>query len=127
MGVMEKAKTFEDLIVWQKAHQLVLEVYRISQEFPKEEVYSLTSQIRRASMSVPANIAEGFGRKGLKDKLRFYTISRSSLHEVKYFLILTKDLNYYDTALLREKLIEIDKMLNSYIISINQKVKVYKN
>lgn len=123
---MKAAKTFQDLLVWQKAHQLVLDVYAISQEFPKEEIYALTSQIKRAAMSVPANIAEGFGRKGLKDKMRFYTIARSSLHEVKYFLILTKDLNYYDTAMVQEKLIEIDKMLNSYIISINKKAKEYE-
>lgn len=119
---MEKSKTFEDLIVWQKSHQLVLAIYKTSSNFPKEEVYSLTSQIKRAAMSVPANIAEGFGRKGLRDKLRFYNIARASLHEVKYFLILAKDLNYADTFLLQEKLIEIDKILNSYISSIEKKI-----
>ncbi len=61
----EPAKNFQDLIVWQKAHQLVLEVYRFSNNFPKAETYGLTSQLRRASVSVPANVAEGFRKKGL--------------------------------------------------------------
>lgn len=90
---MEKVKTFEDLLVWQKAHQFVLAIYKAT----AGEIYALTSQLKRASMSVPANIAEGFGRTGLKDKIRFYNIARASLHEVKYFLILAKDLQYYNT------------------------------
>lgn len=119
---MNRAKTFEDLLVWQKAHQLVLSICKITKSFPKDETFGLTSQIKRASVSVDANIAEGFGRKGLKDKLRFYNISRASLHEVKYFLILANDLNYSNTIIVKKDLIEVDKMLNSYISTISKSI-----
>ena len=75
---MTTAKSFQDLLVWQKSHQFVVDVYRISAKVPKEEVYGLTSQIRRAAMSIPANIAEGFKRKSNKDKARFYNIAEGS-------------------------------------------------
>jgi four helix bundle protein len=75
---MTTAKSFQDLLVWQKSHQFVVDVYRISAKLPKEEVYGLTSQIRRAAMSIPANIAEGFKRKSNKDKARFYNIAEGS-------------------------------------------------
>ena len=78
------AKTFKDLIVWQKAHQLVLAIYRMSDKFPSKEIYSLTSQLRRAAISIPANIAEGFKKKGIADKARFMNIARGSLEEVRY-------------------------------------------
>lgn len=71
---MEKTRTFQDLIVWQKGHKFVLEVYKISKAFPKEEIYGLTSQFRRAAISITANIAEGFKRISTKEKLRFYNI-----------------------------------------------------
>ncbi len=70
------AKRFQDLIVWQKAHQLVLSVYRCSKDFPRSEIYGLTSQIRRAAISIPANIAEGFKKKGKADKCRFMNIAQ---------------------------------------------------
>ncbi len=70
------AKRFQDLIVWQKAHQLVLSVYRFSKDFPRSEIYGLTSQIRRAAISIPANIAEGFKKKGKADKCRFMNIAQ---------------------------------------------------
>ena len=87
------AQTFEDLIVWQKAHRIVLAVYRISQAFPRAEVYGLSSQFRRAAVSIAANIAEGFLKRGQADKLRFYNIAQGSLGECRYYLILTKDLS----------------------------------
>ena len=96
--LMEKAKNYTDLLVWQKSHVLVLDIYRITKQFPKEEVFSLTSQFRRAAVSVPANIAEGFARNGVKDKLRFYNIAAGSLNEVGYYLLLSKDLDYFDTS-----------------------------
>lgn len=102
-----KSYSFEDLIVWQKAHKFVLNIYEMTKNFPKDEVYALTSQIKRASTSIAANIAEGFGRKGKKDKLRFYNFSRASLLEVRYFLILANDLKYYNTGKLRIDLDEI--------------------
>ncbi len=113
-----KSKSFRDIAVWQKSHNLVLEIYKITKQFPKEEVYGITSQIRRAAVSVPANIAEGFARKGTRDKLRFYNIAIASLSEVTYFLILSKDLSYAQTALLQEKADEVGKMLNGYMKSL---------
>ena len=92
----------------------------MTQQFPKEEIYGLTSQIRRASVSISANIAEGFGRRGAKDKLRFYNISKASLNEVRYFLILSKDLNYYNTTDLLKDLEEVEKLLFSYMNSISK-------
>lgn len=90
----QPAKSFQDLIVWQKAHQFVLGVYRVSNDFPKSEMYGLTSQFRRAAVSIAANIAEGFKKRGSADKLRFLNISEGSLEECRYYLILTRDLNY---------------------------------
>ncbi|MGB1041640.1 MAG: four helix bundle protein [Flavobacteriales bacterium] len=115
-----KNYSFEKLIVWQKAHSIVLKIYKMTQQFPKEEIYGLTSQIRRASVSISANIAEGFGRRGAKDKLRFYNISKASLNEVRYFLILSKDLNYYNTTDLLKDLEEVEKLLFSYMNTISK-------
>jgi len=111
---MKPSKSFQDILVWQKSHQLVLAIYKESNLFPKEELFSLTSQIRRAVISVPANIAEGFKRPGIKDKLRFYNIAQSSLEEVKYFLILSKDLGFIesDNSLILAS--EVGKMLEIY-------------
>jgi len=112
---MEKSKSFEELIVWQKAHQLTLEIYKMTKSFPKEEIYGITSQIRRASVSIAANIAEGYKRRTKNDKARFFNISEGSLDEVKYYLILTKDLGYIEE---NESLIslanEVAKLLYSY-------------
>lgn len=85
---------FTDLIVWQEAHKFVLMVYGITKSYPSDEKYGLVSQMRRAAVSIPANIAEGFKRQGIQDKIRFYNIAEASLEEVKYFLILSKDLGY---------------------------------
>jgi four helix bundle protein len=90
---MEKrspAKSFQDLIVWQKAHAFVLQVYTATRAFPKEELYGLTSQFRRAAVSIPANIAEGFRKQSEADKARFLNISEGSLEECRYYLILGK-------------------------------------
>ncbi len=111
---MEKSKTYGDLIVWQKAHNLVLDIYRMTKRFPKEEMYGLTAQLRRAAISIPANIAEGFARKGTKDKLRFYNIAAGSLNEISYYILLAKDLNYAVTTDLWEKVEEVGKILKSY-------------
>lgn len=94
---MAGIKTFKDLLVWQKAHQMVILVYAETKLFPKEELFILTSQIRRAAISVPANIVEGFRRKTLKDSLNFYRIADASLEELKYHLLLAKDLSYIST------------------------------
>ena len=87
------ARTFEDLVVWQKAHQFVLAVYRLSRTFPRSEIYGLSSQFRRAAVSIAANIAEGFRKRGKADKLRFFNMAQGSLEECRYYLILTRDLS----------------------------------
>lgn len=117
----EPAKTFEDLIVWQKAHELVLDVYRVTRSFPKEEVFGLTSQIRRAAVSAPSNIVEGFNRWGTEDKARFYNYSEASLEEVRYQLLLSADLGYADTTELQEKAKETKRILHSYIEAVRTK------
>lgn len=117
-----KAKTFEDLVVWQKCHQFVLEIYKLTQSFLQQEVFGLVSQLRRAAVSVATNIAEGFKRKGKADKLRFFNISQGSLEEVRYYLILVKDLGYGDTKNLKTDLDEIGRMLNAYMKSIRNEL-----
>ena len=113
------AKTFRDLIVWQKAHSFVLSIYKLTLQLPKEEQFGLISQIRRASVSIPANIAEGFPRRTAKDKLRFFNIAKGSLEEVRYYLILIQDLKYVSTNKKQEKIVEVSKLLNAYTKSIN--------
>jgi four helix bundle protein len=108
------AKSFQDLIVWQKAHQLVLLIYQYSEVFPRKEMFGLTSQLRRAAISVAANIAEGFKKRGKLDKMRFLNISQGSLEECKYYLVLAKDLNYGDTITLTEKTEEVSRLLEAY-------------
>ncbi|MFI5132944.1 MAG: four helix bundle protein [Chitinophagales bacterium] len=119
---MNPAKIFTDLIVWQRAHHFVLNVYKYTHNFPKEEMYALTSQFRRAAISVAANIAEGFRKKSDKDKMRFYNISQGSLEECRYYLILANDLNYGENQLLVGQLQEVSKMLDAVIRSIQSKL-----
>jgi four helix bundle protein len=108
------AKRFQDLFVWQKAHQYVLLVYKNTRKYPKEELYCLVSQMRRAAVSVPANIAEGFKRRSKADKLHFLTITYGSLEESRYYLILSKDLGYCDTSEMEKKAEEVSKLLDLY-------------
>ena len=114
-GGMDRApaRTFEDLIVWQKAHALVLSVYRLTRDFPDSERYGLTSQLRRATVSVPANIAEGFRKRGQKDKARFLNIAQGSLDEARYYLTLARDLGYA-TQDLTPAAEEVSRLLNAY-------------
>ena len=91
-------RRFQELKVWQKAHQLVLHVYRVTRGFPADERFGLVSQMRRAAVSVPANIAEGFAGRGTREKLNFYNLVQSSLEELKYYFILAKDLEYLDST-----------------------------
>lgn len=113
---------FEDLIVWRNAHQLVLKIYRITKGFPSEEKFALVSQMRRSAVSIPPNIAEGFKKRGIKDKANFYNIAQGSLEELRYYIILSKDLGYInDTVNLTLNIDEIGKMLHSLIKSIKSK------
>lgn len=109
-----KIQRVEDLIVWQKAHQLVLAIYTVTRTFPKEERYGIVSQIRRAAASVPANIAEGFRKRTKAEKQRFVTIAHGSLEETRYFLILSRDLGYCDSVELISLSDEVSKLLRLY-------------
>jgi len=110
----EPAKSFEDLLVWQKAHSFVLAIYRLTGAFPKHEIFGLTSQFRRAAVSIPANIAEGFRRRGASDKARFFNIAQASLEECRYYLILARDLEYADTQEAYSLIQEVSKLLDAY-------------
>ena len=110
----EPAKLFQDLMVWQKAHAVVLQVYAATRCFPKEELYGLSSQFRRAAVSVPANIAEGFRKQSKQEKARFLNISEGSLEECRYYLILAHDLGHLDKRPLWNLTEEVGRLLNAY-------------
>ena len=118
MAISKPARTFQDLVVWQKAHQFVLGVYALTAVFPKQETYGLSLQMRRAAVSVPANIAEGFRRRGKAEKARFMNIAEGSVEECRYFLILVRDLGYGDTERLASLLEEVSRLLNAYTAAI---------
>jgi len=117
-----KYNTFKDLKIWKKSHHFVLKVYRMTESFPITEIYGLTSQFRRAAISIPANIAEGYTKISLPDKIRYYNIARSSLEECRYYSILSNDLNYIHESI-EPDIEEISKMLSNYI----RKLKETKN
>jgi len=112
------ARSFRDLLVWRKAHEFTLAVYTFTAGFPKAETYGLALQMRRAAVSVPANIAEGFRRRGKPEKARFMNIAEGSLEESRYYLILAQDLGYGDTAKLAGLLEEVSRMLGAYATAI---------
>lgn len=118
-------KSFEELDVWRKAHELVLSIYRETKEFPKEERFGLISQIRRAVSSVPANIAEGFGRRSTKDFLRYLEIASGSLEETKYFVRLSRDLEYFDEKRflqLKSDCAEVGRLLGGLIEALRRRL-----
>src|SRR3990167_6458120 len=90
----QKIKDFTDLIVWKEGHKLIISLYKVSRGFPKEDLYSLTNQMRRAAVSINSNIAEGFGRRGYKQKIQFYYLAQGSLIELKNQLYIAKDIGY---------------------------------
>ena len=109
---------FKELKIWQESHQLTLEIYKLTNSFPKNEVYGISSQIQRASSSVPANIVEGYNRKGSKEFIQFLYQARGSLSETEYFLILATDLCYIEPTKSKELLDRyesLSKMLSSFI------------
>ena len=115
--------TFENVYVWQKAHQFVLAVYRIMPRFPDFEKFGLCSQFRRAAVSIAANFAEGYKRLSQADKLHFYNISQGSLEECRYYCILSRDLSYIDSQTyegIRSLLNETSYLLNSYVNGLMQ-------
>jgi len=114
-------QNYKDLKVWEKSHEFTLEVYRVTKLFPKEEIYSLTNELRRAASSIPANIAEGCGKKSQPDFANFLNMALGSSNEAEYFLILSKDLNYlklYDFETLVKKINEIKAMLINLISKV---------
>ena len=112
------ARNFQDLIVWRKAHEFVLGVYALTSSFPKQEIYGLTQQLRRAAVSIPANIAEEFRRRGAADKVRFMNIAEGSIEECRYYMILAQDLGYGDTKEFTARLEEVSKLLHAYARAI---------
>lgn len=117
-------KTVRDLLVWQKSMSYVTDVYKMSNSFPQEEVFGLTSQIRRSAVSIPSNISEGYGREGLKDYLRFLNIAMASLFELQTQLEIAYNLEYikkekFDN--LYELSREIERMLSSFIRTIKSR------
>jgi len=112
------ARTFRDLVVWRKAHELVLGVYHFTSAFPRHETYGLSSQMRRAAFSIPTNIAEGFRKRGRADKVRFMNMAEGSAEESRYYLILAEDLGYGETRKLMATLEEVSRLLNAYARAI---------
>lgn len=115
------ARSFEDLIVWRKAHELVIETYNAPRDFPRDEVFGLRAQLRRAIVSVPANIAEGFIKRTRPDKLRFFNIAQGSLEESRYYFLLAHDLKFMDSSQLKERAMEVSRLLNSYMKTIEDR------
>jgi len=117
----KEIKTFEDLETWQIAHGLVLEIYKITKKYPKDELYGIVSQLRRAALSITSNIAEGFSRYHYNDKIRFYHCARGSASEVRNCLRLSKDLEYIaeeECKSLSDGMEKVLKMINGLIRSI---------
>ena len=112
------ARSFRDLLVWRKAHEFVLAIYAFTAGFPRQETYGLALQMRRAAVSVPANIAEGFRRRGKPEKARYMNIAEGSLEESRYYLILAQDLGYGDTATLASAAEEVSRLLSAYATAI---------
>lgn len=121
----EHKMLFEKLTIWQKSHDFTKKIYNLTSSYPKSEQYGITSQLRRSSSSVPANIVEGHSRKGTKEFINFLSQARGSLSESQYFLILSKDLGYlsqkdFDSIINLSE--EISKMLNSFINTLRTKL-----
>lgn len=127
LQITNKIRSFTDLIVWKEAHKLVLMVYKITKIFPKEELYSLADQMKRCSVSITSNIAEGFSRQGKKEKNQFYFIAKGSLTELQNQLLVAKDVNYTNAANFKEianQTIIVHKLLNGLIKSSHTKYQI---
>lgn len=123
-------KDFREMQVWHKGHKLALEIYKLTAEFPREEIYGLSSQIRRAAVSIPTNIAEGCGRGSAKELKQFLKISMGSASEVEYQILLSYELRYMDRKTydnLNSDIQEIKKMLSSYIVKVRNQKSVIRN
>jgi four helix bundle protein len=117
-------QSFKEVIAWQKAHAFVIQVYCVTRTFPGEERYGLCSQFQRAAVSIPANIAEGYRKDGMADKLRFLNIAQGSLEECRYYILLSKDLNYINEQIyncLNTSIEETSRLLNAYYRGIRDR------
>ncbi len=117
-------QSFKEVIAWQKAHAFVIQVYCVTRTFPGEERYGLCSQFQRAAVSIPANIAEGYRKDGMADKLRFLNIAQGSLEECRYYILLSKDLNYINEQIyncLNTSIEETSRLLNAYYSGIRDR------
>lgn len=118
MNQESSIKNFTDLIAWQKSHELILMIYKITKTFPKEEMFGLTNQLRRAAVSITSNIAEGFSRNSYKEKAQFYSISLGSLTETENQLFIARDVSYLNPTIVNQiipLMITINKLLNGLI------------
>lgn len=116
----DKIKSFTDLRAWKEGHKLVLMIYEITKSFPKEEQFGLTSQVRRAAVSITSNIAEGFSRQSFKEKIQFYSIALGSLTELQNQLLIARDVKYIDEVSfdkMAEQTVVVSKIMNGLIKS----------
>jgi four helix bundle protein len=119
----DKIRNFTDLIAWQEGHKLVIQIYKITRKFPKTETFALMDQIIRAVVSVTSNIAEGFGRQGLKEKIQFYFMAQGSLTEVQNQLLIAKDISYINDkefTVIWDQTITVQKLVSGLIKSIRR-------
>lgn len=110
-------QSFKEVVAWQKAHEFVVMVYEMTRQYPSAERFSLCSQFQRAAISIPANIAEGYRRDGINDKLRFLNIAQGSLEECRYYILLSKDLGYINAQayeVMNSAIEETSRLLNAY-------------
>jgi len=117
----KKIQSFTDLVVWRKGHALVLDIYKVTKTFPKEERYSLVDQMRRCAVSITSNIAEGFNRQGKREKVQFYYTALASCTELQNQLLVAKDVGYLDSKIFKEfaqLTVEVNKLLNGLIRSV---------
>lgn len=122
-------RSFKDLEVWQKAHTLVLDVYRVTEQFPNRERFGVVSQVRRSAASIPANIAEGFGRRTTKELLQSLAVANGSLEETRYFLLLSRDLQYLaigDFQRLERQCDSVAQMVSALARSLRNRAKLIK-
>ncbi|NTW29785.1 MAG: four helix bundle protein [Candidatus Moranbacteria bacterium] len=120
MNEIAKIRSFTDLVAWQESHRLAVLIYKKTESFPKSEIFGITSQIRRAAVSVPSNIAEGFNRLSVKEKANFYTVAQGSVGELESQLLIARDIGFLKTAdfrALADLAIQVHKLLVGLIRS----------
>jgi four helix bundle protein len=115
---MEKIRSFRDLDAWKEGHRLVIEIYKATKNFPKEEMFGLSNQLRRSAVSITSNIAEGFSRKSLKEKIQFYSMAKASNTELQNQLLIARDVGYLSKEKFKEveeQSIRVNKLISGLI------------